>query len=544
MTVRTLPAWSLPLRSWQRDVDLRFAASSSADFLIVATPGSGKTTAALRCAHRVMTSASIERIVVVCPTNHLRGQWAEAAGRTGIQLDPFVMGDGHESRDYHGMVVTYQQVCGNPGGMRHACHRQRTLVILDEIHHAGDGKEWGQALRAAFGDAERRLSLSGTPFRSDAATIPFVRYDNGVSIADYAYGYEAALRDHVCRPVYFSTYGGYVSWRTGDGGIASASFTDDLPDKQRRERLKAAILNEGWAEAVLRPAHAKLMDLRRQHRDAGGLVIASSQDHARVIAGILRGSIGVHADIAVSDDPAASRIIRRFAQSDSPWLVAVNMVSEGVDIPRLRVGAFCTNILTEMYFRQVTGRFVRRQPHLHGPQRAFLYLPADPVLSHYAKRIGEERDHVLQAQDPPDPKQPHGLLSGAEQTSLFSPLEAHAQAQEIIAPIEQREAAFMVQPPVQSAASSHPAPLFAQKNALRTKHKRLVGMLSSRTGRSHREINVDLIRSTGSRIETATVAELERRIAILEQQLDTLSKPIGRSWASRRAAHGERSESS
>ena len=72
------------------------------------------------------------------------------------------------------------------------------------------------------------------------------------------------------------------------------------------------------------------------------------------------------------------------------------MVSEGVDIPRLRVGVYATNVLTEMYFRQVVGRFVRMQEGLPKPQRAWLYLPKDATLVHYAKRIKAERDHVLE----------------------------------------------------------------------------------------------------------------------------------------------------
>ncbi|MBR7503214.1 ATP-dependent helicase, partial [Mycobacterium tuberculosis] len=87
----------------------------------------------------------------------------------------------------------------------------RTLVILDEVHHAGDALSWGDAVREAFGPAVRRLSLTGTPFRSDTSPIPFVTYApdaEGIrtSVADYSYGYGRALKDSVVRPVLFLAY--------------------------------------------------------------------------------------------------------------------------------------------------------------------------------------------------------------------------------------------------------------------------------------------------------------------------------------------------
>ena len=52
-------------------------------------------------------------------------------------------------------------------------------MILDEIHHAGDALSWGEGVREAFDPATRRLSLTGTPFRSDINPIPFVTYAPG-----------------------------------------------------------------------------------------------------------------------------------------------------------------------------------------------------------------------------------------------------------------------------------------------------------------------------------------------------------------------------
>ena len=77
--------------------------------------------------------------------------------------------------EFHGIVVTYAQVASHPTRHRVRTEGRRTLVIFDEIHHGGDAKSWGDSIVEAFGDATRRLALTGKPFRSDDAAIPFVR---------------------------------------------------------------------------------------------------------------------------------------------------------------------------------------------------------------------------------------------------------------------------------------------------------------------------------------------------------------------------------
>ena len=101
----------------------------------------------------------------------------------------------------------------------------RSLVILDEVHHAGDGLSWGDAVAEAFEQAERRLCLTGTPFRTRAdERIPFVRYDpqsdgGFASRADYTYSYRQALADGVVRPVVFAAYTGTSRWRNSAGEV-------------------------------------------------------------------------------------------------------------------------------------------------------------------------------------------------------------------------------------------------------------------------------------------------------------------------------------
>ena len=108
----------------------------------------------------------------------------------------------------------------------------------------------------------------------------------------------------------------------------------------------------------------------------------------------MRNRFDTTADVVVSDDPRASGKIAEFAANDRPWLVAVRMVSEGVDIPRLRVGVYATTTSTELFFRQAVGRFVRWQAG-RASRKAYVYVPDDPRLRHHAFRIAEARRHIL-----------------------------------------------------------------------------------------------------------------------------------------------------
>jgi superfamily II DNA or RNA helicase len=509
--MKSLPSWTAPLREWQRRALSAVRTHQTKDFLAMATPAAGKTRFALRVAHEFLTTRTAVRILVVCPTNHLRTQWSEAAGKVGVQLDPALTNEqAAEASDYHGAVVTYQQVCLAPASFRRVCESKKTLLIFDELHHAGDGKNWGKALRSAFEPAAFRLILSGTPFRSDNNPIPFIRYEHGESRADFAYGYPDAIRDGVCRPIVFPSYEGELSWLS-DGREHRATFEDGLTFNRQRERLKTALLQDTWLGPVIADAHAQLTRLRKQEQpDAGGLIVCMDQGHARWVAELVARVTGTRAEVAVSDDPAASCTIEEFADhKKQQWLVAVNMVSEGVDIPRLRVGVYGTNVITEMYFRQVVGRFVRMQEGLPAPQRAWLYLPKDPILVHYAKQVKAERDHVLEDHMPAGQRDLFGRVTAS--TNEYMPLMAVAKMDSLIGEEETREeseTAFVSEPNVS---------LHQQKRELRDLHRLLVGRVARTSGVDHRRLNAELIARTGSRVDQATVEQLRKRIQLLER---------------------------
>ena len=388
-----------PLRAWQRSALVSYLRTQPRDFLAVATPGAGKTTFALRIASELLASGAVQGVTVVAPTEHLKTQWALAAARVGIMLDPgFKNSQGATSADFHGVAVTYAGVAAHPLLHRARTERRRTLVILDEVHHAGDALSWGDAVREAFEPATRRLSLTGTPFRSDTNPIPFVRYEkcsDGItrSASDHAYGYGDALRDGVVRPVLFLAYSGTATWKTRAGDEITATLGEPLTIEQTQQAWRTALDPHGdWMPAVLQAADRRLTEVRRGVPDAGAMVIASDQATAKLYAELIQGITGKKPVIVLSDDPKASKKISDFEASDDRWLVAVRMVSEGVDIPRLAVGVYATNTQTPLFFAQAVGRFVRARKR---GETASVFLPSVPSLLQLAAEMEAERDHAL-----------------------------------------------------------------------------------------------------------------------------------------------------
>lgn len=392
------------LRAWQAEALELYQSTHPRDFMTVATPGAGKTTFALQVAAGLLQDGIVRRVTVVAPTEHLKTQWADSARRVGIALDPnFTNAQGRHGAQYQGVAVTYAQVGANPRLHRARTEVEPTLVILDEIHHAGDALTWGDGIREAFEPARRRLSLTGTPFRSDDAQIPFVTYEPDEqgflrSKADYTYGYREALQDHVVRPVMFMTYSGRMHWRTKDGDEVSAQLgameTKDITQQAWRTALDP---KGDWIPTVLQAADQRLTEVRRHVPDAGGLVIATDQKAAREYARILLQVTGQPATLVLSDDATAGAKIEQFSASQDRWMVAVRMVSEGVDVPRLSVGVYATSTSTPMFFAQAVGRFVRSRTR---GETASVFLPSVPVLLALAAELEAERDHVLDQRSP------------------------------------------------------------------------------------------------------------------------------------------------
>jgi superfamily II DNA or RNA helicase len=536
----------LRLRRWQKEALDAFERRDRADFLAVATPGAGKTTFALTAVVRDLARHPHRRVVIVAPTSHLKRQWVVAASDFGLHLedswDP-ATGWPHE---FHGTVVTYQQVASTPVAIAH--HTLDAAIVFDEVHHAGADRAWGEAVATAFGHAAWRLSLSGTPFRSDDAPIPFVTYEFDQAVADHTYDYGEALAEGgVVRPVWFPKVNGHMEWTTPDGYDVSATFDDELDRTLASQRLRTALsLDSDWLPTVLADADEQLQRLRTSDPRAGGLVIATDVDHARGIAQVVRRRLGRTTVVATSDDPTASARIADFAAGDQDWIVAVRMVSEGVDIPRLRIGVWATTTVTELFFRQAVGRVVRWTPGMRR-QKAFFFLPDDVRLRAHAATIAEHRTHSLRRRVDDGLQDEVALDEVAadpgDQLSLFAAISAtpvvderadgdgvfdDASGEDLIHDSDLLDTAGveidLLPPPRRTAADAATGadgmPLAVVREELRAACNDRVQVLVNLTGLGHREVNLELNRAAAiESVETASVTQLRQRLSAADRWL-------------------------
>ena len=560
------------LRAWQQEALDAYYAADKRDFLVAATPGAGKTTFALTLAVELLRMGEVNRVIVVAPTEHLKTQWADAAARVHIRLDPrFRNSDAQPSRQFHGVVVTYAQVAARSSVHRHLTESARTLVILDEVHHGGDALSWGDAIRDAYGPAARRLLLSGTPFRSDTAPIPFVEYapeESGarVSRTDYRYGYDRALADGVVRPVLFHMYSGKMAWRTSAGDELEAYLGQDNTKDVTSQAWRTALDPEGeWMPAVLSAADRRLSEIRHHVPDAGGLVLATDQTVARAYAKILHGLTGQRPTLVLSDDATASERIERFSDDGSRWMVAVRMVSEGVDVPRLAVGVYATSSSTPLFFAQAIGRFVRARRR---GEAASVFLPNVPVLMALANELERQRDHALDRQQGDDDGLDDSLLESAnreEETSdaltqeftyqaisslahfdrvvfegkefgqlaepgtpeeeefiglpgLLEPEHVH----DLLMQRQQRQSKLRAarEAAAPAATTTLPEPLHRTLREQRQLLNSLVGLYARQSGAPHGAVHAELRRTCGGpAVAQATVAQLQARIDFLRKRI-------------------------
>ncbi len=542
------------LREWQAEALEKFLRQPN-DFLCVATPGAGKTRFALAGAERLMQAGTVRQIIVVTPTSHLRKQWADAAHRDfGIQLDRrFANPSGAIAKDFDGVVMTYQSIASEPLFWRSRASQAPTLVILDEPHHGADVLSWGKGLTQAFEVATVRLLLSGTPDRTDGHAVPFVQYDDvGKFKASYTYDYGEALADRqgVVRQIAFPTFDGDTRWL--EAGVIEAKMRlSDADEQNRAKALSSALLPDGpWIASVLREANKELIRQREVVPDAGGLVVASGQPQAIRYARTLEQITGEPVTVAVSDMPDASDRISEFASGSGRWIVAVAMVSEGVDIPRLVVGVYATNISTDLFFRQVSGRLIRTRGS-EDESCATLFIPSVQPLVSYAAAIERTIPKALrEAEERAQREEKQGstqlaldifqrdvplAASDAVHTATIlagdSFSEAELQRAQVagqlaglpasLTPVQIARLARVLGAgrPVGTAVVEIPQrQLGDEKAAVRRDLQRRVCYLARITDRPYSHISADLMRATGGHpVKTAELETLRKRRELVER---------------------------
>ena len=408
-------------------------------FMLHAFPGSGKTKAALILGALLKEQGFIEKIIVNVPSLFLKDQMEKEARKIGLMLNKkkiFVEG-------FDGLVTTYASIgykskdtdsLINAQIINDICKRSKVLVIADECHHLSQEKRWGEAFELAYGNSVARLMTSGTPFRTDRGRLPWVRYSNNeLDLSQpHAYSYPygitkwntkyCALGDQVVRDVVIRSWNSDVNFTLKEerGGeiINEQEFnhklTDNIdeiyadvydPDTEERiednSRLRKLIktarrsaciecgtdrhpFGTEFIRKILIAANEQLDECRRSHEWAGGLIVCDNIEHANAIAVALKHWTNEDSIVVHTESGNSKRAIEGFKDAKNKkrikWLTSVGQVSEGVDIPHLRVGVYLTTTQSHLRWLQILGRVLRTEPELtHEMQTAYFYQYDDGI---------------------------------------------------------------------------------------------------------------------------------------------------------------------
>lgn len=380
----------MKLRRWQSKCvaeAINKFESGDSHFLCLATPGAGKTAMAATLANQLLARNIIDLVICFSPSIIVSSDFQNALeAHTGQRMDG--------SLGARGCSLTYQSMLRLNQAFWALFNNHRILVIFDEIHHcAGDtldnANAWGQTIiQNIQGRAQFTLALTGTPWRSDRIPIALASYCQDDKVhCDYIYGLAQAIKENVCRaPCMTLVDNDRIQVKRGDKTDKYSSIAELLT--KARCSYQQLIDNDELILYLLKQSAKKLSQIRKVQPNAGGLIVAASVDHAHKIASLLERHFGQRAVIATYLEDDAHRIIDIFRNDNQPWIISVGMISEGTNIPRLRVCCHLTRVKTELHFRQVLGRILRVGND--APGDSYLYLPAEPNLIKYARRVAEE----------------------------------------------------------------------------------------------------------------------------------------------------------
>ncbi len=408
----------LKLRPWQeeaRQKALKWLVEKGEDkhFLINAAPGAGKTIAACTIAKSLIEMGEIDRVIVIAPRVEVVRQWAKDFHAVVGRYMGKVTG-GYENIDID-VCATWAAIQGLQDAFEAVCEASRVLVICDEHHHAAVEAAWGDGASTAFKSGKYTLVLTGTPIRSDKKQSVWMAYDDLGAInhpeeGSYTLTYGEAVDLDYCRPATFHRHEGHFTVDLEDGEqitVSGQKEAEITPTLRRIPGLQRALdfyhlactpqyapngttpRADGYQGTMLEYGREKLNELRYRMPNAGGLVIAPSIPMAEYWVKLIETIEGETPSLVHSGMPNAEGRIEAFRHTDKRWLVSVAMVSEGVDIPRLRVLIYLPFALTELAFRQAIGRVVRSA----GPDddtRAYVVMPSFDTLEAYARRVEEE----------------------------------------------------------------------------------------------------------------------------------------------------------
>ncbi|PSU42859.1 diguanylate cyclase [Photobacterium frigidiphilum] len=379
------------LRQWQEECSkeaLKKYCSNQNHFFCQATPGAGKTVLASTVASRLLENKMIDLVLCFSPSLTV----SDGIKRTFSKTLNCTFNGGLGAI---GQSLTYQSIQFLSDDFWQTLGNYRMFVVFDEIHHCSgsdtaNANIWGQqVLTKIQGLATYTLAMSGTPWRSDSLPIAMGEYSDpdGQLFVDYQYTLRQAIADKVCRTPKIVLVDNEHLSVTNDEKIESFSSILEMI-KKTKTSYQSVIHNQEAMEYLLDLGCKKLAELRTQSPSAGGLVVASSVQHAQSIQRILSHKYAQSVSIVTyrHEEPLAE--IERYRQSSDQWIVSVGMISEGTDIPRLQVCCHMSAVKTELYFRQVLGRILRVNDATN--QQAWLFTFAEQSLIEFSERIEQD----------------------------------------------------------------------------------------------------------------------------------------------------------
>jgi superfamily II DNA or RNA helicase len=378
------PELTKELRKWQQEAVDAFKAASTKHFLLVASPGTGKTVAAINMILDLARDGT--KVVIVAPSLRVCQQWKNVAHGYGIVLgdDPVYASC---NASYNGFVMTYQALL-DISTTQHLIRNLGDLVIVfDEIHHTStDGRAWGRNAELIGDMARRTILLSGTPYRSDGYPLALCEYDEaGQAIPGYQISRWDALTQRAINAIDYKMINATAEW-CAQGELFSREL--DAADNDENRALASAIWSESMIRHMVTSANESLLRRRSGSPEAKGLILAANIKHAEMIRDCIKKD-GIRAVVVASDDSDALSKLDGFPAAHEVWMIAVEMVREGVDVYGLKELVYLTNKTTQLFFDQASGRVCRRW-HANDSAFAHVWLPDTPTLKGHATTYMEQ----------------------------------------------------------------------------------------------------------------------------------------------------------
>ena len=383
----------MELRKWQKECSIRALSKfmkNGEHFLCLATPGAGKTIMAAEIVQQLFRRNKIDFVICFTPS---------IVTANGMQktMETFLGAPLNVRIGAKGMCVTYQSLSHKDSDFWNVFKTHRVFAVFDEIHHCGgnniqDSNIWAQHILVNIQNYARfTLALSGTPWRSDNKPVTLSKYSDidGKIYCDYEYGLAEAICHLVCRTPFITVIDNDRIVLQQGTKPQQTYKSIKLALESEEVTYQSIVETPSIIEFCLKQSLSQLIKIKRKNPLAAGLVVATSVEHANKISEILHNKFSCSVTIVTYHNSDSAAIISNFQHSSIDWLVAVGMVSEGTNIPRLQVCCHLTRIKTELHFRQVLGRIMRV---IGGEQssEAHLFTPAQPKLIEYSKRLTDD----------------------------------------------------------------------------------------------------------------------------------------------------------